>query len=150
MAMLPSNRTRSTGWVVFQGSEHRRFWRIFTGRGWRHCFLILPVYYPSPGLDAVRYFQLINPKTNFVASEVIFQDPDIFIAELQKQGATAIIQYSFDSIDFPNYVPRGFLTCVSLIKSFLGIQAFFVLTPKQLARWMLRNGGKLLKDLSDG
>lgn len=46
----------------------------------------------------------------------------------------------------PTFIP-GPLTCVSLIKKQLGIRDFFVFTPKQLYKKLLKIGGK---DICDG
>lgn len=143
--MMPSTRRRFTAWVVFQGSDHRRFWRIFTRRGWRHCFVILPVYYPEPGLAAIKYAQVFEPKMNYLASDVIFKAPRDLVQEALDNGATAVIKYSVDTINLPFYIPRGVISCVSIIKCLLGIQAYFVVTPKQFARWLIRNGGEMVK-----
>lgn len=143
--MFRSTRHRFTAYVVFQGADHRRFWRVFTQRGWRHCWLVIPVYDPEPGLKATEHSLIIDPRINFAAADVAWLPADEVAKRMMDEGATVVIKYPVDTADFRNYVPRGFITCVSLIKTFLGIEAFFVLTPKSLARWLLKNGGSIFK-----
>lgn len=147
--MFPVSRRRFTAFVIFQGAEHRRAWRIFTRRGWRHCLLVLPVYYPDQSLSAKRFSLVINPVTWCVQSDVYFETPDRMAQEALREGATCVIKIPIDLAFDRDYVPRGLLTCVSLIKAILGISAWYVWTPEHLARWLLRNGGELVGKLDD-
>lgn len=143
--MIPNLRKRFTAYVVFTGAEHRRWWRIFTRRGWRHCFVIIPAYYPQAGLGAVAYSQIINPWVECIRSDVVFQSPRAVSEAFLRDGATCVIAIPIDQKFTGRYVPRGLLTCVSLIKALLGINAWQIVTPEQLASWLLRHGGELLE-----
>lgn len=143
--MFWNSRKRFTVWIVFVGSDHRRFWRIFTKRGWRHCFIIVPAYYPEPGLSAEQYSVVIDARTNFTEVDVLFHSPKSLVETALDEGATCVIKFSVDRKGQRDYVPRGILTCVSLTKAIIGISAWYVLTPEHLARWLFRNGGKLVK-----
>lgn len=141
---------RFTAWIVFQGADHRRFWRIFTGRGWRHCFIVVPAYNPTAGLRAGRASVVIDPRSNHVSIDVLFMPPKEVADHLLGQGAKCVIKFNVDRRGLPDYVPRGILTCVSMLKAICGIGAWYVWTPKHFARWLLRNGGELVvKDLND-
>ena len=59
--MIPNARKRFTAYVVFQGAEHRRWWRIFTRRRWRHCFLILPAWGEGASLWSKPGSIVLNP-----------------------------------------------------------------------------------------
>lgn len=142
--MFPAIRKRYTAYVVFQGAEHRRAWRIFTRRGWRHCWLVLPAFYPAPGLGAERYSVMINPGTDHVAIDVLFRSPKSIVDAALSEGATCAIKIAIDQKFTGAYVPRGLLTCVSLIKAALGLKAWYVWTPEHLARHLLRNGGEII------
>ncbi|HKY45624.1 MAG TPA: hypothetical protein VJM50_21220, partial [Pyrinomonadaceae bacterium] len=131
-----------TAYVVFVGSENRNWWRFFLRRGWRHVYVILPTYYPKPGLSAVAYSQVINPWTDHIRSDVLFQSPRSVAEAALKEGATCVISLPVDQKFSGKYLPRGLLTCVSLTKALLSIGAWHVWTPEQLARWLLQNGGE--------
>lgn len=143
--MFPVTRRRFTAYVIFQGAEHRRAWRIFTRRGWRHCLIVLPVYYPEHSLAAQRFSQVINPLTWIVQADVIFRSPEDLAQEALREGATCVIRFPVDVRIERDYVPRGLLTCVSMLKAILGVSAWYVWTPEHLARFLLRSGGKMVE-----
>jgi len=135
---------RFDAWIVFQGADHRQFWRLFTKRGWRHCFVIVPAYNPAAGLMAGRNSVVIDPRTNHVSVDVLFMPPRDVVDHLLKEGAKCAIKFRVDRRGLRDYVPRGILTCVSVIKAICGISAWYVWTPEHFARWLLRNGGELV------
>lgn len=147
--IVPSLRKRFTAFVVFKGSENRRFWRIFTRRGWRHVYVIIPAYYPEPGLTAVAYSQVLNFWTDHVRADVVFMHPRAIAETELREGATAVITLPVDQKFSGRYLPRGLFTCVSMVKALIGCNAWFVWTPEQLARWMLRNGGEVMEKPQD-
>lgn len=123
---------------------------MFTCRGWRHCYVILPVYYPEPGLHADVYSQVINPVTWCVHSDVIFEHPEKLCRMAIEEGATTAIKIAIDLQIKRDYVPRGLITCVSLVKALLGITAWYVWTPKHLARYLINNGGSIVRISQNG
>lgn len=143
--MIPSARQRFTAYVVFAGAEHRRAWRIFTGRRWRHVMVIVPMYYPAPSLTADVYSIVINPLTFAVRIDYVWKDPRALVDEMLNEGFTAAIAVPVDHSYQVDYVPRGVLTCVSLVKAILGIKgAWYIWTPKHLARYLARMGGEII------
>lgn len=143
--ILPNLRKRFTAYVLFQGAEHRRWWRIFTRRGWRHCYLILPAYLPGASLLDKPGSIIINPWIGFIRVDYSPQTPQAICRQMVEEGATCAIEIPVDQKFSGAYVPRGLLTCVSMIKAMIGCNAWNVLTPEQLARWMLRHGGKTME-----
>lgn len=143
--MLPVIRKRYTAYVVFQGAEHRRAWRIFTRRGWRHCWLIMPANPPKHSLFAKAFAILIGSQTDHVSVDFVQRPSAELAQEALKDGATCVIKIAIDQKFTGAYVPRGLLTCVSLVKAALGLKAWYVWTPKHLARYLLRSGGRLIE-----
>jgi hypothetical protein len=135
--------------VIFSGAEHRRFWRIFTRRGWRHVQVLLPVYYPEQSLGAETFSMVVNPLAWGVQATVLFRSPRELAQEALKEGATAVIKFRVDEKFQRDYVPRGLFSCVTLLKAVLQISAWYVWTPEHLARYLLRNGGELVKRAAD-
>lgn len=142
--MIPSQRQRFTAFVVFQGAEHRRAWRIFTKRKWRHCLVVVPFYFPAPSLTADVYSIIVNPITFTVRFDVAFKDPRGVVDEMLEYGYTAAIAVPVDHDYKVDYVPRGLLTCVSLVKAIIGVRAWYVWTPEHLARYLARMGGEII------
>lgn len=143
--LLPNLRRRFTAYVVFQGADHRRWWRIFTRRGWRHCYIVLPDHRHGASLFRSPGSIVINPWVSFVRFDCFDRTPAEICAEVLADGATCAIAFPVDQKFSGAYVPRGLLTCVSLIKAMIGCNAWHVWTPEQLAKWLLRNGGKLME-----
>lgn len=148
--MFPQTRKRFTAFVIFYGSEHDGFWRIFTGRGWRHCCVIIPSYPEGRDLMAPVHSIALNPLTWGIDVVHVDKHPlEVCRRELE-EGATAAVSIPIDLDMKRLYVPRGLLTCVSLIKAVLGMSGgWYVFTPKHLCRYLLRHGGKLIGK-SDG
>lgn len=145
--MFPVTRRRFTAFVIFQGADHRRAWRIFTRRGWRHVLIVLPVHTGS-SLRSPVHSLVINPLTWGVQCDVIFERPADLAQEALREGATCVVRMPVDQKFDREYIPRGLFTCVTLIKSILGVAAWYVWTPEHLARYLLRHGGSIVrKDL---
>lgn len=143
-------RKRFTAYVIFMGSEGRPFWRIFTRRGWRHCAVIVPAYYPDYSLGSDVFSMLINPLSTHVEIDLFTTHPEAFCLKTLEEGATMAIKVPVDHNPKRDYVPRGFLTCVSLVKAVLGLRAFSIITPEQLARRLILNGGQILEKPQNG
>lgn len=131
--------------MVFQGAEHRRPWRVFTRRKWRHCLIILPAYYPAPGLMSDCYSIVINPITFCIRVDMVWQKPRELVDEMLEAGYTAAFAVPVDHDYKKEYIPRGLLTCVSVVKALLGLQAWYVWTPEHLARYLARRGFDLIQ-----
>lgn len=143
--MFHVTRKRFTAYVVFYGSEHDGFWRIFTGRGWRHCCVVLPIYPDGRDLAAPVHSVCLNPLTWGIDMAHVPMHPTDVVAHELREGATAALSIPIDLDMKRLYVPRGLLTCVSLIKAVLGLSGgWYVWTPKHLCRFLLRNGGSLI------
>lgn len=107
--------------------------------------MIVPYYYPKPGLNARVFSQIINPITFCVMAEVIDKHPQELAKELLDEGYTAVIKVPVDHDYKTDYIPRGLLTCVTLVKAIIGVRAWYVFTPKHLARYLVRNGCEIMK-----
>lgn len=144
--MIPNLRKRFTAHVVFQGAEHRRWWRAFTRRGWRHCYVILPAHRPGAGLFERPGSIIVNPWVSCLRIDYSDRPPADLIRDVLADGATCAISIPVDEKFTGRYVPRGLMTCVSLVKAIVGCKAWNVWTPEQLAKWLLRNGGELTRN----
>lgn len=147
--MLGTTRERFTAYVVFVGADHRRAWRIATRRGWRHCLVILPRVGVSETLVGGRGAIVLNPIVSHLCVHASERSPLALAHEALNEGATCVVRCRVDRSPAGEYVPRGLLTCVSVIKAVLGVRAWWVVTPEQLARVLLRMGGELVGS-SDG
>ena len=140
-------RHRRTVYVVFQESDARPWWRFWTSAGYRHVWAFAPVYYPEEGLLATRYAVKFEPLAWGIDwTQVWFEDPDAIAQAFYRAGVHAIIK---TTVDFPPRgrppFVRGLITCVSMMKTAMGITAPTIWTPKQLCVYMLRHGGELVE-----
>ena len=137
-------RKRQTAYVVFQGETEGIKPIPFTSPGWRHCWLMLPVYYPEPGLMAEVFTMKIEPLRWGVDTAVWWASPDRVSSSFYEEGVTAIVEFPFSTPPRPlRSTRRGPITCVTLTKAILQINDWKVWTPKQLFAYLVRNGGKL-------
>ena len=137
----------TTAYVVFTSSRRWNFWNWFLDPGFAHCWLILPVPYPAPGLMSSKFSLKIEPLSWGIDAEVWFADPDTVADTFAGHpDVTAIVSYSFRSPPAPRPLQglRGLITCVGVCKAVLGIDNHRIWTPRHLFGYMLRNRGKII------
>lgn len=106
--------------------------------------VLLPVQNGN-SLGAPRYSAIINATAWTVMHEMIFEKPENLIDMALEEGATAVIKFPVLQQLEREFVFRGLLSCMTLTKALLGIRCWWLLTPYQLARYLLANGGSLVK-----
>jgi len=89
----------------------------------------------------------INPLSNNIKIDYI-PSPVKEVADYfaSHEQAKDIVKIKLPLAEHLGYTFRGIITCVSIIKAALGIRAWFIITPQQLRRYLLRIGGISLKD----
>jgi len=139
MAVLSTGKILSVI-VVFQGSDNLGIWQVFAPRGWRHCWIGIGVYFPEPGLMANQWTMRVEPVTWGIDVDFNFISLKDAAQAAYDRGATSVLKMSVDTRPKHAYVPRGFLSCVSVLKAILGLRACWIVTPKQLHGFLRRNG----------
>jgi len=111
-----------------------RFWRLFTGPGCRHVFLLK--------LDGPVWLSLDSK--SWGGEMAIIRDhhgkparPDSSVLDWFINAGARIFMVAPEH-DLNRVVPRGLLTCVSVAKHLAGIRAWWVITPGQLERYFER------------
>lgn len=115
-----------TWYIVFERprTKHWRWWRIFTGRTFAHCWAFTEA---GPG---VMYFEplhwgICNTWTDTPIA-------DMLLAAAQSD-ITALLSVTVDYKLCFEHVPRGPYSCVSALKALLGLRKCrFTITPFQL------------------
>lgn len=145
-ALFGTNHRTQTAYVVFQESSQRNptLPKWMTSPGFRHCWLMLPVYYPEPGLMAEVFTEKIESLFWGVETAVWWEHPDNAAKAFLELGVTVIVKYPFTSPP-PDLKlkARGPLTCVTLTKAALMIDDWKILTPKALFKYLVRHGGSV-------
>lgn len=142
-------RRRVTVHVLFYGSIVGGFWSFLNRPGWRHCLLLISIYFPAAGVFARRYTMVVNPCGWGLHVDVIWRTPEQIVAEFVAEGCTAVLQQTVELPPPQPFILRGVFTCVSVIKAALGLRNWRVVTPYGLFRFMLANGATVIFRRSD-
>jgi hypothetical protein len=122
--------------VVFsRSSSYLTPWwvRLFTRNNFQHCY-------------AFRDYHGITLIVNHVAQGLLIDATNVKARDCARawaadKGDTVVL---FASQLKPRYTPRGVQTCVSVVKSVIGLGAPRILTPQQLYQYLIDNGGVVL------
>jgi hypothetical protein len=99
-------------------------------------------WHPDTGI-----YLTIDPRGNhlFIQPIPVAQHPnDAMLEVATRPGVRAIVLYAKDERIPFKLCGHWVYSCVSVLKDLLGIRAAFVLTPHQLFRKVLKNGGVIM------
>lgn len=126
-----------TYYVAFQKSSHQRPWHIFTRGGYEHIFLL----YPQDS-GTIK----INPLSMQLLSEYIPCPPEQLMPQITESPKIMdVVKIVLPLSSNLSYNIRGLINCVTIVKFVLGITKWFILTPRQLHRHLLKIGGRSVK-----
>lgn len=129
-----------TYYVVFDKKRHafRRWWQLFTGKTFFHCFLITPINDNS----CVK----IEPLLGGIDVTVMPIPVEQYVAAFAEGDVTAIVSYTVNTVNLDGHSQRGLISCVSLAKALLWLKkSRLTLTPFQLYKLLLKKGGVPIK-----
>lgn len=112
--------------------------RWLTRNGYRHCY-------------AFRNYNGITLTVNHLAQGMIVDAspvpaPDC-VATLISEGRDTVVLFA-GQLKYC-YLQRGIQSCVSVVKSLIGLKAWHVLTPQQLFEYLSNNGGVVLWEAAE-
>jgi len=119
------DRTQETALVVFSGTTDLAYLKLLKP-GFRHCFVILRTPDRWISIDPLAHMTQIGLHT-------IPNGPDLPLI-LQEHGLT-VIETSLRDAPLAT-APPMLCTCVEMVKRILGIQAWRVMTPWQLYKYL--------------
>ena len=129
--------------VIFHGSRLGGPWSWLCRPGFRHCLMLVTIYFPEPGVFSQRYTMKIEPTLWGLDVDVIWRPPDEVAGEMLEQGATVVVKTTVDIPPKKLFALRGVISCVSVLKYALMINDWRVITPFDLYRFLiLRRGAK--------
>lgn len=119
--------------------EDERFgswWDVFTQKRFRH-------------VAACRQIEGITQNVEYLRGRLFVESFALPVGEWLRvledyRLVTAIVEFEVAESDPFHYNLRGILTCVTIVKSFIGVNSPLVVTPKQLFRELMRRGGRIL------
>ncbi len=115
-----------TDYIVDRRAPNYIHW--FTREGYRHCFVMVPTELGGT--------TVVNQSWNGLYIQTVAWDLASCALACHKAGFTV---RRVSNIKNPRYTQRGLISCVSVIKSVLGIEDWRVITPYQLDRYLLAN-----------
>lgn len=119
------DRTQETALVVFSGATDLTYLKLLKP-GFRHCFVILRTPDRWISIDPLAHMTQIGLHT-------IPNGPDLPLI-LQEHGLT-VLETSLRDAPLAT-APPMLCTCVEMVKRILGIQAWRVMTPWQLYKYL--------------
>jgi len=144
---LAAKREIRTYYVVFQNTLFHRPWRLFTWNGYQHVWLFYPKYMGPPGLLTRQHTIKVEPLSTYLDTDYWACEPEEIAEEIIKEDYILdIIKISLPLPSNVSYNIRGLITCVTIVKFVMGLSKWFVMTPQQLHRYLLRIGGRSMKN----
>lgn len=130
-------------YVAFlRDNEISGWWDVFTFWEWGHVLVFWEV---SDSDENFRFTQSLEYLLGRVNVALYLIPPEKWLDQLVETGrAIQVIEWGIDKIELFRYNLRGLMTCTSVIKAAIGVNAPLVFNPKQLSRELLRLGGKLV------
>ena len=140
-------RSRVPVAVVFQRRiTRRRWWHLFTGDTWAHCWMVVACPFPEPGLMADYYTLKVDPLPSRLHVDLVWAAPiDVLAALLERDEVTDVVELTLDIGVNEIHCPRASLTCVSVAKAIMGVWWPLIITPRQLHRKLLALGASSVR-----
>lgn len=89
----------------------------------------------------------VEPLSTFLDVDYWATDPEKVAQEFIKEDFIVdVVKISLPLPKTVHYNIRGLINCVTTVKSVIGLCKWFVMTPQQLHRYLLRIGGRSLKN----
>lgn len=124
--------------VIFEHANKNRWHHRYLKPGFHHC-------YAMKKTEAGKFWIVVNPQWSHVQLDYrmvdTFPEPRDYAGDYCK-----IIEFQAKIDPMKTTCQLGILTCVDILKKFMGIKAFKVQTPYQLFKHLEDHNGQLLWD----
>lgn len=115
-------------YIVFVNATHGGFFLKRLRKGFQHVFAVKL----SPG---GKFWIIINPLSAYTYTDILSVREYPGIDTLLYDPESTVVKYTVEIFE-RNRHRLSIITCVEIIKSLLGIQAAWVLTPWQLYQYL--------------
>lgn len=109
-------------------------WHLVCNRNWSHCLAVL-----DDGDKSIVCEQLAGGLAILKGSSIQEE-----IDHWKKFDGTAIVKYPMPKDFGTRFRWRGIMTCVSIVKAILRIENPFIVSPKGLFQYLVKNGGTII------
>jgi hypothetical protein len=126
-------------WVCFHKREPHFFWAKWLKQGFRHVELMRPYHY-GPGLTDVMWL-VLRPNLEILENHI---EMDPTPPWTKYPGVTVVrVQVLMKAWKVRQWFFAGPPSCTEIVKSALCIKSFFMRTPYQLYKYLIRHHGVL-------
>lgn len=113
--------------------------------GLQHCSVLEAATSPGDGLARAEYCIHTETCYGVTIQRIYWNTAEKMVAEKLAKGVlTAVAVVKVDKKFSKRYIPFGLLTCVTIVKSLLGVHNARVQTPLSLLRYLERNGATVV------
>lgn len=131
-----ANHEVATWYVVFQNRESPRWWRCFLTPGFQHVQLWRPTRY-GPAVNDIIW-QFVDPCLEMIKTGVLWGATPPW--EFYPEATVLRVTILHPSGKIREKFFMGPVTCVELVKAYLGIGSIWIRTPYQLWRHLRKRG----------
>ena len=126
-------------WALFYPRQPHFWWARWLKQGFRHCELMRPHYY-GPELKDVLWL-VLRPHLELLENHIEFDPTPPWI---KYPGVTIVkVQLIMKPWKVRQWFFVGPFSCVEICKAALGINKFWMRTPRQLYKYLIRHNGVL-------
>lgn len=130
-------------YVLFgeMAAEHE-WWHIFIKKGWRHCLILEDIDWAPASLLPTAQTLSTEYSQGELHTNIVAGPPMLLVDQIGLTGNLILaIEIYVEKSKRIGYIPISMYTCVTYVKSKLGLKCSLVLTPYQLHRRLLAEGG---------
>jgi len=145
-SLTPDVRYRQY-YVIFQKAHAHRWWnRWFTVPGFEHCSVLEVILTEGKGLAAGPCCVHTETCFGLTVQRIWWEDAEKLASKLlANRGVTAVARLEVDKKYAKRYIPFGMFTCVTIVKSILGIHNWRVQTPQRLLKYLEGQGALVMR-----
>lgn len=135
-------------YVLFRKAKFQAWWSVFTVSGLEHCSVVEEMNFGGEGLASVAGFIHIDHCHGLLLYRIHSGNAQKHVAEaLAARRITLAAVIEVEKSHRWEYIPFGLFTCVTIVKSILGLHDWWVQTPQSLLRTLERQGAVIVKGL---
>lgn len=121
-------------WIVFTDSGRWNVWDVFTSKGFRHCFAFR--------WDGYNWI-LIDPLGSWLEVQVMPYTHEDNVPQMMIELGHKVLYVKKNREN--RFILRGIMTCVNIMKHLLGVKSWWIITPKQLYNYLVRENYVVFK-----
>ena len=141
MNLIDENYKREF-YIFFFNIKEFRWWKLFLSKEINHCAVVEVKRY-----DDINVYLRIENLNNLIYSEFYFGDvgDKVFKKTIESDELKKCLYYKTTLNPEKRFVSFFRFQCVTFTKKILNINKYFIFTPNQLYKYLLKYGAKEIK-----